>query len=265
VSTKTRVVVEPTQRPTAIESRSATRFRCVARPTRASWVANEAHWFNGPDGEPETAPRQGTYRYTEVRCNGGTPYTISRCIAGDCAPGRIGTPTGPPPPVQPDGRVLAVAAIASLEYRAPRPILSPPQTPSAPLVGMPTFFAVTPEDLTPLATSATDCDQDLCTTVSVTATPTALTFDPGTGDLLEDCPLPGAIVRSAAQAAAADDDCAYTYQQAGSYAARISLHYTVAWSSDTGLSGTEDRTTQTALPLVIKSAQPVLVAEPTAR
>lgn len=260
-STKTRVVYTASQKPATPEARSYNRVRCVAKPTRASWTVDEGHIFPKElNGKILDGPWRATYRYTEVRCNGGAPYTIARCIGGDCPPGAIGTPTGPPPPVLPDARVLAAAAMANVDYRFPRAVLSPPQTPSAPVVGMPTFFAVDNVAMETLTETASECDQDLCTSVAVTAVPTELTVDTGAGIALEDCPLPGVVVRNASQAESANDACAFVYQSDGTYSVTLRLHYVVSWSSDTGLADTEDRTTETTYQLTVKEFQPVLVS-----
>jgi hypothetical protein len=74
---------------------------------------------------------------------------------------------------------------------------------------------------------------------TATATPTALIFDPGTGDVPVECPGPGRPWRTVdGNDAPADGGCGYRYRQVNtSVTATVSIRWTVTWTGSNGQSG----------------------------
>jgi hypothetical protein len=74
---------------------------------------------------------------------------------------------------------------------------------------------------------------------TATATPTALIFDPGTGDAPVNCPGPGRPWRSTdGDRAPTGGGCGYRYRQvSNAVSTTVSIRWTVAWTGSNGESG----------------------------
>lgn len=201
-----------------------------------------------------------TWQEFRLPCNGGT-YQVVRCVLGDCPE----TPPVDPPP--PDPLDVAHEAIERADWELPRPVFSPDHRGDDDLilVGLPFFWAVDPDQWHDITGIATACNGISCTTATITATPTILRFDPGTGDApIDTCQRPGTIVRTADMADAEPDDCQLIFQDRGRYQASITIHYEVAYqSTDTNgatSSGVvaEGHDSTTTASLLVKEAQAVI-------
>jgi hypothetical protein len=76
---------------------------------------------------------------------------------------------------------------------------------------------------------------------TVTASPTALVFDPGDGNASVACAGPGRPWLESDEAAAPPTGCGYRYGQvtsAGPVTATVSIHWQVTWAGSNGESGT---------------------------
>lgn len=136
--------------------------------------------------------------------------------------------------------VLAQEASGLLRLPAPTIERSPDATNSdhgVPYtwVNLWTWFWTSPATFTPKTRTVTAG----VVSATATATPTALIFDPGTGDAPVTCPGPGRPWRSA------DGDrfptgggCGYRYRQVStSVTATVSIRWTVTWTGSNGESG----------------------------
>ena len=114
-------------------------------------------------------------------------------------------------------------AIAIVNLHQPHLATSPPL--DAHVVAIPTWIATTPATTTVLTESVTDGP----VTVTITATPTHLTFDPGNGSPTITCsPAPTTPTEA----------CSHTYPVNGTFGTTAQLHYTVDWTSTIGGAGT---------------------------
>lgn len=180
---------------------------------------------------------------------------------GACVP----PPPGTPPPPRPDVRAMIDSAIGNVPD--PEPVTSPPLTDDddVSVVGIPFFFSVPAEQWTTISPTATQGAYYL----TINATPSTLTFDPGTAGPRAQCDNPGRIVRNQRQARSAKSlGCFHTYQDAPkrstSFAAKLSITWNL--SVTTNLEPGEyvnlvpaTLTTTTAFDVPVIELQPVLV------
>ncbi|OHV64193.1 hypothetical protein [Pseudofrankia sp. BMG5.36] len=163
--------------------------------------------------------------------------------------------------VQDQGDLLA-AATDDVRRRlpAPRPVLSPDPAQGL-VVKVATWFAVPAGQWVPVTGTA----EALGLAVAVTATPVALTFDPGDGARPVTCAGPGQTFDPAAPTPASDPACSYVYRDAStaalngrSWPASLSVRWQVTWLATGGQSGAlQALTTTTAVDAVVHEYQAV--------
>lgn len=171
-------------------------------------------------------------------CNGPATYLFVP-NAADAASGAAALP--PPPP--PDPAVLAQQAYEELTLPSPVARRSPPETNSDPAyggspytwVGLWTWFWV--DDWQPVQRTV----ELLGVSATVTATPTALEFDPGDGSGPVTCAGQGRPWTDAdGNEPPSGGGCGYVYRSVtptGPVTASTSVRWSVAWTSNTGASG----------------------------
>lgn len=148
-----------------------------------------------------------------------------------------------------DAYDAAEIALTQLTLPAPAVGLAPPT--GTHLVGLPSWYwTTTPWE--PVTTTAT-----LGATAStVTATPTALTIDPGDGTPAVTCDGPGVPW---APGRTNPPPCGHTYQRSGTYTLTVTIDWVVTWTATTGQGGPFPAQTTTATAtLVAQQAQAVL-------
>lgn len=136
-------------------------------------------------------------------------------------------------------------AIAIVTLHQPDLATSPPIDDH--VVAVPAWIATTPATATVLNESVTDGP----VTVTITATPTHLTFDPGDGSAELTCtPAPTTPTEA----------CGHTYSVNGTYGTTAHLHYTVDWTSTIGGSGTiaDGAVTTTQTDLTVREIQSLI-------
>ena len=136
-------------------------------------------------------------------------------------------------------------AIAIVNLHQPELETSPPL--DAHVVAVPSWISTTPATTTVLTESVTDGP----VTVTITATPTHLTFDPGDGSAQIAC-TPAPTIPSEA--------CGHTYTVNGTFGTTAHLHYTVDWTSTIGGSGTiaDGAVTTTPTDLTVRELQSLI-------
>lgn len=166
-------------------------------------------------------------------CNGPESFYYVPTPAAAAAP-------APPPP---DPAVLAQQAYGELPLPKPEVRRSPSEGNSDPargglpftIVGLHTWFWV--PDWQPVQRTV----ELAGVSVTLTATPTALTFDPGNGDAPTSCAGPGRPWTPAdGNAAPTNAGCAYVYRRVsadGPVKATTSVQWSVSWTSNTGAGG----------------------------
>jgi hypothetical protein len=169
-------------------------------------------------------------------CNGPQRFLF----LPDAAPG---APAAAPPPPPPDPAVLAQQAYGELTVPDPVAKRSPDERNSDPQYGG------LPYTWVQLWTYVWAGEwQSYARTVelrgvsaTVTATPTALVFDPGNGDAAVNCPGPGRPWTEAdGNTAPTGGGCAYVYRSVtanGPLTARTGIAWSVGWTSSTGAGG----------------------------
>ena len=136
-------------------------------------------------------------------------------------------------------------AIAIVNLHRPELVTSPPIDDH--VVAVPAWIATTPATTTALNESVTDGP----VTVTITATPTHLTFDPGDGSAELTCtPAPTTPTEA----------CGHTYPVNGTFGTTANLHYTVDWTSTIGGSGTiaDGAVTTTPTDLTVREIQSLI-------
>ena len=168
-------------------------------------------------------------------CNGPTTYLY----VPNAAPA-VGAAAPPPPP---DPAVLAQRAYAELTLPTPAAHRSPSEANSDPdhgglpftIVGLRTWVWVA--DWQPL--QRTVALQGV--SVTLTAAPTGLVFDPGNGDTPVACEGPGRPwTRADGNEPPVNGGCAYVYRRVsadGPVTATTSVQWSVSWTSNTGAGG----------------------------
>ena len=153
-------------------------------------------------------------------------------------------------------RALAIRARESLLLPLPAPRFSPPAATARTLVGVGTWFWVPAEDWTAVEATAVAGN----VSVTATATPVLLRFDPGDGSRALTCTGPGTP-----WVEGAESTCAYTYAWVsahhpdGRWPASVSIDWEVTWSASTGQSGILDPFVMVAdVALLVAQAEAVL-------
>lgn len=156
-----------------------------------------------------------------------------------------------------DARVLAAEAVDTLVVAYPEPHASPPLD-FQQLVGLRTWLWITPAGFEPV--TATASIPGLA--VTATATPSGVVWDLGDGAEPVTCAGPG-VPHDPTRAETAPSDCSHVYQDAGSYAAEVTVGWTIEWSASNGDGGTlpgVERTT--TFPVEVIERQAVVVDNP---
>ena len=195
-------------------------------------------------------------------CEGGVLTGFRGCY-GACVPPPPGTPAPPPP--RPNARAMIDSAIGNVPD--PEPVTSPPLSDDddVSVVGIPFFFSVPAEQWTTISPTATQGPFYL----TINATPTTLTFDPGTVGPRAQCDNPGRIVRTQRQADTAKRlGCFHVYENAPRGGVTFPAKLSITWnlSVTTNLDPGEyvnlvpaTMTTTTAFDVPVIELQPVLV------
>jgi len=143
---------------------------------------------------------------------------------------------------------------------APQAVLSP--DPAAGLVvRVATWFAVPAAQWAPVRDTATALGES----VTVTATPDTLTFDPGDGATPVSCAGPGPTFVPGAAVPSTPPACSYTYRDASTAApdgqhwqAALSVRWQVTWTASNGQTGTLDPiVTTTPLALTVQEYEAI--------
>ncbi|WP_243408105.1 hypothetical protein [Frankia canadensis] len=156
----------------------------------------------------------------------------------------------------------AVASVASEVRRrlpAPRGRFSPDLTVGA-VARLPLWFAV-PGQWSTVSVSA----QVPGASVTVTATPTVLRFDPGDGSPSVSCAGPGPVFVPGMPEPSRPPACSYTYRSASTVApdgqawpATLAVDWTVTWAASNGDHGDlAGLTTKTQVPVVVREIEAV--------
>jgi hypothetical protein len=190
-------------------------------------------------------------------CNGPETYLYVPNAAG-----ADGAALPPPPP---DPAELAAQARAELVLPDPAVHRSPPENNSDPAygglpytwVGLSTFYWV--DEWQPMTRTV----ELRGVSATVTATPTALTFDPGDGNAAVSCDGPGRPwVEADGNRPPSNGACGYTYRSVtpnGPLTATTSVQWSVSWTSNTGASGTfPASTTSSASSFLVEQIQVVI-------
>lgn len=172
-------------------------------------------------------------------CNGPSEY-----LYAPTPPAGAGGVAAPAPPPPPDPAVLAQQAYGELSLPVPNAFRSPSETNSDPahggfpftIVGLRTWFWV--GDWQALQRTV----ELQGVSVTLTATPVEVRFDPGNGDGAASCAGPGRPWTPAdGNAEPTGGGCAYTYTRVspdGPLTATTSVEWAVDWTSNTGAGGT---------------------------
>lgn len=172
-------------------------------------------------------------------CNGPSEY-----LYAPTPPAGAGGVAAPAPPPPPDPAVLAQQAYGELSLPVPNAFRSPSERNSDPahggfpftIVGLRTWFWV--GDWQALQRTV----ELQGVSVTLTATPVEVRFDPGNGDGAASCAGPGRPWTPAdGNAEPTDGGCAYTYTRVspdGPLTATTSVEWAVDWTSNTGAGGT---------------------------
>jgi hypothetical protein len=201
--------------------------------TECSWRAADV-----PAGAAEWQGNDpATGRLMVNPCNGAGTFVFVPNEALGVAP------SAPLPP--PDPAVLAQQAYAELvppaptAHRSPREDVPGPSGVPFTVVNLWTYFWVDRDDWVPLARSV----ELRGVTATVTATPVAMTFDPGNGDDVVRCDGPGSPWVDPGDNTDPDPatvgGCGHRYARVSDgVRATTSIRYAVTWTSNTGLGGT---------------------------
>lgn len=184
--------------------------------------------------EPETCADLGAGGATRIRGNvwscgadGTTVYQKPTCYGGAICPQDTGQP---PTEAAPEPDIGALVSTALKQVPEPYPMMSPPVEDDGVehVVGLPFFFGIPAVYWRPITTNATDG----FSVVTITATPTKLSFDPGdgTGETKRcDGPGPRVLSMDAAQRAKRTG-CYYLYQIASPANAEYDATLSITWS-----------------------------------
>ncbi|ACV79111.1 hypothetical protein [Nakamurella multipartita] len=214
-----------------------------------------------PATDPAWGGNDATTGTLMVRtCNGPSEY-----LYVPTPPAAAGAAAAPAPPPPPDPAVLAQQAYAELSLPAPDAYRSPSESNSDPdhgglpftIVGLRTWFWV--GDWQPLQRTV----ELQGVSVTLTATPVEVHFDPGNGDSVVACAGPGrAWTPADGNAAPTNGGCAYTYTRVSPdrpLTATTSVQWQVDWTSNSGADGTfPDGVSQVSDQLLVEQIQVVV-------
>lgn len=156
------------------------------------------------------------------KCANGNLTGFQGCYGACVAPTAV---PGAAPAVPRPVNVAAIVNAAMSQVPEPEPETSPPlvRGDEYGVVGIPFFFAVPEAQWRPVSPTATDGAKFL----TITATPSRLSFDPGDGSSAPSCDSAGRRVRTADQAKRAKElGCFHLYQvaaPAAGYGAKLSI------------------------------------------
>ncbi|MDQ2957638.1 MAG: hypothetical protein M3Y42_11810 [Actinomycetota bacterium] len=148
-------------------------------------------------------------------------------------------PPGAPLPVDP--AVVAATIRSNMNLPTPTFHRSPKENNNyqgQPLtyVNIPTWYWTDPADYQTKTDSLTVGG----VTVTVTAAPTSLVFDPGNGDAAKNCDGPGQAWTSADGNDAAPGGCSYSYSHvssSGPITSQLTVNWGISWTASTGANG----------------------------
>ncbi len=169
----------------------------------------------------------------------GEAWALLDCLGGAIGPGpqAVLVSTAPNAPQVTPAQLL-IQALQELRVPALPPATAPPVGADG-LVGLPEWFWIPAASWHSLTVTVTAGP----VWATVTATPSALSFDPGTGAGAVTCPGPGTAYDPAVPAATQRTGCSYTYAQPSadlvgdSYPASVTVVWQVAWTGSGGAGG----------------------------
>lgn len=169
----------------------------------------------------------------------GEAWALLDCVGGAIGPGPqavlVSTATGAP---QVTPEQLLIRALNELQIPALPPATAPPRGTDG-LVGLPEWLWIPAASWHALSVTVTAGP----VWATVTATPTRLSFDPGTGAAAVTCAGPGTAYQAAVPAASQRTDCSYTYAQpsvglpGNAYPASVTVVWRVLWTGSGGAGG----------------------------
>jgi hypothetical protein len=169
----------------------------------------------------------------------GEAWALLDCLGGAIGPGPqavlVSTATGTP---QVTPEQLLIQALKELQVPALPPATAPPVGADG-LVGLPEWFWIPAASWHPLTVTVTAGP----VWATVTATPSGLSVNPGTGADPVTCLGPGTAYNPAMPAADQRTGCSYTYSQPSAglsgdaYAASVAVVWSVVWIGSGGAGG----------------------------
>jgi hypothetical protein len=169
----------------------------------------------------------------------GESWALLDCLGGAVGPGPqavLVSTAANTPQVTPEQ--LLIQALKELQVPALPPATAPPRGADG-LVGLPEWFWIPAASWHSLTVTVTAGP----VWATVTATPSGLSFNPGTGAGPVTCPGPGTAYNPAMPGVDQRTDCSYTYAQPSAglpgddYAASVSVVWSVAWIGSGGAGG----------------------------
>ncbi|MGH3303915.1 MAG: hypothetical protein ACRDOK_19990 [Streptosporangiaceae bacterium] len=194
----------------------------------------------------------------------GEAWALLDCVGGAIGPGPqavlVSTATAAP---QVTPEQLLIQALKELQVPALAPATAPSRGTDG-LVGLPEWFWIPAASWHPLTVTVTAGP----VWATVTATPSSLSFDPGTGVGPVACPGPGIAYDPARPATGQRTDCSYTYAQPSAglpgdaYPASIAVVWLVAWTGSGGAGGVLAPALSVPVSLQIRVAQAEALVTP---
>ena len=192
-----------------------------------------------------------TYRTAQT---GTLRYASQQAPQRDPALGDLRIEVGSRDPAHKPERVGKAAnlGLSSLTFPRPVPFFAPPAQRVRTLVGIDTWFWVSPASWRPIVRIVAAGN----VVVTLVATPVTLQLIPGDGSLLVSCPGPGLpwLVPGSRSLCSHRFQSASTAGRVGRYRATVQTVWTIRWTSSTGLSGI-------AGPVVVPTPVSLRVAE----
>ncbi|MCK9895041.1 hypothetical protein [Frankia sp. AgB32] len=197
----------------------------VADPVVCSWEVGVAAASRLPALRPESV---GLIDVDRIEPDGSRSRLYARVCAGQVVRWqwlRVSVVTD-----------AVLTAVDEVRRRLPTPHGSFSPAAAAVVVGVPVWFAV-PGQWAPVVASA----RIPAASVTVTATPTVLRFDPGDGAPAVSCAGPGPVFAAGMPAPATPPACSYTYRNASTIApdgrawpATLAIDWAVTWAASDG-------------------------------
>jgi hypothetical protein len=190
---------------------------CVAKPGNVA-DSIQTTWTCSPTG-----------RLTRQQCSQTT--CVTTVITRPPTPaGATPENNTPPPAVIPQPDIPWLIENATKQLPPPQPVMSPPfhNRPQAEgVAGLPVYFAVDTDQWRPFSVTATDGYYHL----TITATPTKLTFDSGLNNETQTCDGPGERITKQNYERAAKTECKYTYQQSTREGKDFDATLAITWTT----------------------------------